>query len=396
MVHLAFFIPDLSAGGVARVILNLAAALARRGHRVDLVLCRAAGPYLEQVPADVNVVGLSGSPFGLGRAYSVGAEPKAFAALLLPVVLPRKPSRTVPYLPALVRYVRREKPAVLFSAKTHANLTALWTRRLVGGPMRVVISEHSHLSQNMNEKRKWRWRFIVPVVRRAYPWADAIVAVSDGVADDLSQRAGIARERLTTIYNPVVAPDLHTKAHAPLDHPWFQPDAPPVVLGTGRLVPQKDFPTLLRAFARVRARRPARLMILGEGKLRAELEALASTLGIAADVTLPGFVENPYAYMTRAAGFVLSSAWEGLSNAVIEALACGCPVVSTDCPSGPAEILDGGTYGRLVSVGDDAALAEAIVASLDQPLAPERLRDRARLFSVDHAVERYLNVLLGD
>ena len=146
----------------------------------------------------------------------------------------------------------------------------------------------------------------------------------------------------------------------------------------------------------MRARRPARLMILGEGKLRAELEALASTLGIAADVTLLGFVENPYAYMTRAAVCALSSAWEGLGNVVIEALACGCPVVSTDCPSGPAEILAGVKYDKLVPVGNDMALADAVCATLGNPPPRGRLRDRAQFFSVDRAVECYLNVLLGD
>ena len=392
---LAVFLPDLSGGGVARVMLNVADALACRGHRVDLVLCRATGPYLNQVPESVDVVTLRRSPFGLGRAQSVAVEPKALPTLLLPVVLPRRPSKTIAYLRDLVRYLRRERPAGLLSAKSHTNLTALWGRRLAGGPTRVVISEHSHLSGALRSRRQWRWRFVTPLVRRTYPRADAIVGVSDGVAADLSRLAHLPRERVTTIYNPVVTPDMHAKARAPLDHHWFHPDAPPIVLGIGRLVSQKDFPTLLRAFARVRAQRPARLMILGEGKLRAELETLARTLEIAADVALPGFVENPYAYMARAAVFALSSAWEGLSNVVIEALACGCPVVSTDCPSGPAEILAGGTYGTLVPVGDETALAQAICDTLDNPPHRERLIERSQFFSADRAVKQYERLLLG-
>jgi len=187
------------------------------------------------------------------------------------------------------------------------------------------------------------------------------------------------------------------KAKAPLDHPWFAPGAPPVVLGVGRLAPQKDFPTLIRAFARVRAERAARLMILGDGKTpdrRAELLALADELGVAEEVALPGFQPNPFAYMARASLFVLSSAWEGLPGVLVQALACGCPVVSTDCPSGPAEILEQGQYGRLVAVGDEVALADAMRSTLDNPPERDRLRDRGAAFSVDLSIDRHLEVLL--
>jgi len=259
-----------------------------------------------------------------------------------------------------------------------------------------VTSEHNPLSHQVVQRSKrwnWRWRFLPPLIRGVYPWADAIVAVSNGVADDLSSTAGIARKRITTIYNPVVTPGLQEKARATLNHPWFAPGSPPVVLGVGRLAAEKDFPTLLKAFARVRAVRKARLMILGEGRERATLEALAHELGVATDVELPGFVDNPFAYMARAAVFVLSAVWEGFGNVVVEAMACGCPVVSTDCPSGPAEIMDGGAYGSLVPVGDDAALAKAILSVLETPPDLERLRARAALFSVDRAADQYLEVL---
>jgi len=196
----------------------------------------------------------------------------------------------------------------------------------------------------------------------------------------------------------VVGAEMLEKARAPLEHPWFAPGAPPVVLGVGRLAPQKEFPTLIRAFARVRSQRPARLMILGEGKTpdrRAALLALAGELGIAEDVALPGFQPNPFAYMARASLFVLSSAWEGLPGVLVQALACGCPVVSTDCPSGPAEILEQGEYGRLVAVGDEAALAEAIGSTLDNPPERDKLRARGADFSIDLSVDRHLDVLLG-
>ena len=393
--HFAVFLPDLNGGGAERAMLNIADGLTRRAHRVDLVLCRAIGAYLDHVPAAVRIVELREHSHWLGRACVVAADLKGFPSFLLPIILARKFPLTVRCFPDLVQYLRREKPTALLSALTYTNLTAVWGRRQAGISARVIVSECNHLSSRIRNQRRWRSRFVTPLVRRTYPQADAIVAISDGVADDLSSLSHLPRKRITTIYNPVVTPDLYAKRHTPLDHPWFQPDAPPVVLGVGRLHQQKDFPTLLRAFARIRVQRPIRLAILGEGKLRAELETLARTLGIAADVAMPGFVENPYAYMARAAVFALSSAWEGLANVVIEALACGCPVVSTDCPSGPREILDKGKYGRLVPVGDDAALARAICATLDKVPHRERLIQRGKFFSVDRAVEQYERLLLG-
>jgi glycosyltransferase involved in cell wall biosynthesis len=258
-----------------------------------------------------------------------------------------------------------------------------------------VIRVSNHPSLSAVNSRGQRDRLQLRHARYLYPKADAIVAVSEGVAEDVTRVTGISRDRITTIYNPVVTPELENLRHAPLDHPWFAPSSPPLILGVGKFKIQKDFPTLLRAFARVRAVRPARLLILGEGRKRAELENLARELGVANDVALPGFVPNPFPYMTRASLFVLSSAWEGLPGALVEALACGCPVVSTDCPSGPAEILAGGLYGPLVPVGNDTALAEAILSALDVPPDRDRLRARAALFSVDRATDRYLEVLLG-
>ena len=395
--HFALFTDFFQFGGVEQVLLTLAKALAEQGHRTDLVVCSRAEIPMDRVSFAVNVVELKSLSRWRGRISPLVADPTGVVPLLRPIVLPLKPSNILAYLPDLARYLRREKPTALLAAKPYPNLTALWAKRRADVATRVIVSAHGNLSRSLQSQRrpKWRNQFISPLLQRVYPWADAIVSVSNGVTDDLVALTGVPRGRITTIYNPVVTPDLHTKTQIPLDHPWFQPDAPPVVLGIGRLHQEKDFPTLLSAFARVRAQRPVRLVILGEGKLRAELEMLARTLGIAADVVMPGFVENPYAYMARAAVFALSSAWEGLPTVLIEALACGCPVVSTDCPSGPAEILDGGRYGRLVPVGDDMALARAICATLDAPPPAERLHDRALCFSADRAVKRYCRILLG-
>jgi len=398
--HLAFFIPSLAGGGVARIVLTLAGACAARGHRVDLVLCRTEGSFVESLPPGIKVVELEAEPEWRARLRVLSADPGGFAALLRPVLLPLRGAPVLPYLDGLSQYLRETRPTALFSAKTHANLLALWARRLAGVPTRIVISERTNLSRDIAgpKGRKWRWGFVLPAVQRVYPWADAITTVSNGVSDDLAGCANLPRSSVTTVYNPVVGAEMLEKARAPLEHPWFAPGAPPVVLGVGRLAPQKEFPTLIRAFARVRSQRPARLMILGEGKTpdrRAALLALAGELGIAEDVALPGFQPNPFAYMARASLFVLSSAWEGLPGVLVQALACGCPVVSTDCPSGPAEILEQGEYGRLVAVGDEAALAEAIGSTLDNPPERDKLRARGADFSIDLSVDRHLDVLLG-
>jgi glycosyltransferase involved in cell wall biosynthesis len=230
-------------------------------------------------------------------------------------------------------------------------------------------------------------------MRQWYPHADAIIAVSDGVAADLSRLARLPRNRITTIFNAVDVNRIRELASAPITDAWFAEGAPPVLLAVGRLAPQKDYGTLLRAFALVRSHCGLRLVILGEGPERDRLQDEATALGIAADVKMPGAVANPFPYMATARLFVMSSAWEGLPNVLMEALACGCPIVSTDCLSGPREILDGGSFGELVPVGDHTALAEAILRALASSVDRSRLQARAQSFSVDRVADRYFDVL---
>jgi glycosyltransferase involved in cell wall biosynthesis len=227
-----------------------------------------------------------------------------------------------------------------------------------------------------------------------YPWADAIVAVSKGVADDLARVARLPRDRIKVIYNPVVTEALFRKAEEPLEHPWFLSGCPPVILGVGRLTAAKDFPTLIRAFARVRESQLARLLILGEGEKRDSLEKLVRELRLERDVSMPGFMDNPYAYMRKSSIFVLSSCWEGLPNVLIEAMACGCQVISTNCPSGPEEILRGGHYGKLVPVGDAEALAKAILANFDKPTGPVPI-EGWRQFEFSTVVSFYCKAIFG-
>ena len=394
--RITVLLPSLDGGGAERSMLNLVNAFLKRGREVDLVLCRAKGAYLKNVPSDARFVVLrSAGGFG-GRMGALRANIGRLGTVMRPVILPSKIAPEIEYLGSLRRYLKERRPDVMLSALTYANLIALWARNQADPQLPVVVSERIALSQhcyNQSSRRKWRWRYLPPLVGDSYPDAQAIISVSNQVADDLSAVAGLNRETITTIYNPVVDDELRSQCAAPLDHPWFAPQSPPVILGVGRLAQQKDFSTLIRAFARLRAIREARLVILGEGKQRPLLEALVNNLGLDADVQLPGFVNNPFQFMARAASLVLSSEYEGLPGVLIQALACGCPVVSTACPGGSAEILCEGEYGPLVPVGDDVALCEAIESVLDHPLEKRELMERAEQFSTDCAAEQYLSVL---
>jgi glycosyltransferase involved in cell wall biosynthesis len=332
------------------------------------------------------------APSWLGRLFALAADPSA-ARYVLAGAVPKR----IRYLPHLVKLLRELRPDAVLAAAPPSNILGVWARRVCKMNSRVVVSQHNQTSLASTNAARRHGGYPPELLGHVYAQADAIVAVSAGVADDLARSAGLPRAAIRVVYNPVVNPEVAERAAEPVEHPWFFPGAPPVVLGVGRLTAQKDFPTLIRAFARVRAERPARLVILGKGKpeMDAELRALATSLGCAADVDLPGFILNPFAYMARAGVFVLSSLHEGLPTVLVEALACGCPVVSTDCPSGPAEILDGGRYGALVPVGDEAAMAEAILATLAHPPERSALIARAAEFSVDRATALYKHALAG-
>jgi len=350
-------------GGVERMVLNLVRAFAATPDlAVDLVLIREESRHLRDLPDSINVVRL-------------GVRHSALA------VLP------------LAAYLRRERPDALLAAKDRAGRAALLARRVARVPTRVVVRLGTTLSEAIKDKHRARqWLRYMPI-RALYGWADAIVAVSEGVAADTVAIARLPRDRVRVIRNPVVTPDLARLAAEPVDHVWLADRAVPVVMGVGRLTAQKDFPTLVRAFARVRRVRPARLVILGEGRDRRALLDLAAAEQVADDVALPGFKANPYAWLARARAFVLSSAWEGSPNALTEAMALGVPVAATDCRSGPRELLAGGRFGPLLPVGDVAALAAAIVEVLDRPLPAETLEAAVREYDARESARRYLRVL---
>jgi len=379
-------------------MLHLARAFTAQGRRVDLLLFRPEGAYMNSVPETVRVIELAaGSSLG-GRLLAARADPAGIGALLKPVLLPLKVHANIRHISALKRHLETQRPDVVLSALTYTNLAALWAKQLISTKIPVIVSERIALSAHQRgeggqRRGQWRKRFMLPMVKRSYRFADGIVAVSDSVANDLADNAHIDRNSIATIYNPVVDETLSELAAQALHHPWFEPGQPPVILGVGRLIAQKDFKTLLHAFALLRADKDIRLVILGEGQQRAELAALARELGVAADVDMPGFVDNPYQYMAQASVFALTSLYEGLPGVLIQALACGCPVVSTDCPGGSAEILEYGKFGRLIPVQDQKACADALHSVLNETTDKEQLKKRASVFSVELASRRYLDYL---
>ncbi len=361
-IHIAFFMASLSNGGIGKMRVHLTSELVKRGVKVDLLLGREEGPYLQNVDPNVRIV-------KLGTSHAVRSLPK------------------------LVRYLRREHPAVLVTERIRVNVAAIRARRFARVETRIYAGIHTAMSREIRNLRPEKRKTHFPLMRRYYPQNDGYIAISKGVAEDLINMIDVPAGKIHVVYNPVVTKDLLTKAREPLDHPWFLPGEPPVILGTGRLEPQKDFPTLVQAFALLRKSKSCRLVILGEGGERNSLEALAFRLGIKDDLQLPGFVANPYTFMARANVFVLSSAWEGFGNVIPEAMAVGTPVVSTNCKNGPKEILQNGRFGPLVPVGDRDALADAIAKTLDNPLSGHVLQTAVSRFTPEACADAYLAAL---
>ncbi len=389
--------------GAERVVSTLAKTLAARGHRVDLLLEVMNGNLVDDLlrsDSGVRVRSLEESwwaatlsAFGaayvnlanlLAALFSLKGPGKAAAWSLF-----RMTWRDRPPLFSLAHFVWTEKPDVVLSFLNYPNIALLLSARFCGHRTRFVVSVRNHISTSA-EFGKSRWMHRFPgLMRRFFPDADGVIVPSEGVAQDVAEITGMARSEIRVIYNPVFRPELLHMADQEVEHPWLQDDDIPVMLAAGKLKPQKDFGNLIRAFACVRSKRSVRLIILGSGGKIDEIVSLAEELGVSDDVDLPGHVENPYPYMKRASVFVLSSLFEGLPNVLIEALACGCPVVSTDCPSGPSEILDRGKCGRLVPVSDHLALADAIEATLENPPSREQMVERARVFSLEDSVAGY-------
>ena len=401
-LHVGFLLTGLGGGGAERVMLDLAAALIARGHRADLVIPRLAGDYRAAIPRGVRLyrgrlphtdrrflreVQRSGVAV---TALGVNPFTVAWVGLVLgrkhPGVRVRRKRSLYASVHILNRYLRNARPQVLVSALPSADAAAVCAAELTDRAVPVVVTVHTNVAAAYAPE----W---LAASRTLYPLADAVVAVSRGVAESVRRSLGVDADRVRTIYNSIPAGRIRRLAQAEVTHPWFADGEPPVILSVGREAPMKDHPTLVEAFGLARREVDSRLVILGKlsAPYRARLRSLARGHGVEGDLGFVDFDENPYRYMRRAGLLALSSRWEGLPTVILEALACGTPVVSTDAPYGPREILGG--WGDLPPVGDAPALARALVATLrgERP-TEEALRARAADFSIEKATDAYLEL----
>ena len=362
MTQIAIFLADLGGGGAEKVMMNLANGFVEQGLSVELILVYKEGPYLKQLRPEIKVRELPAS-------------------------------KLITSVFALADYLKQNQPEVLLTALEDTNIVAICASLLAKVKTRVFVTVHNNLTQESLNAENLKRKYVPYIIRWFYPKCDRTIAVSEGVGEDLV-KFGINSQKIEVIYNPIFEPELLNKAEAEPDFPWFQDKDIPVIIGVGRLEAQKDFVTLVKAFAKVKQQIPSRLIILGEGSQRKQLEDLAKDLHLSEeDIAFPGFVSNPFAYMKRASVLAMSSTWEGFGNVIVEAMALGTPVVATDCPSGPAEILDGGTYGFLVPVKDPQKMAAAIIETVQNPVSSDILEKRAAQFSLAKSVAAYRQLM---
>ncbi|RLM95057.1 glycosyltransferase [Haloarcula sp. Atlit-7R] len=359
---LAFFIPDLSVGGAEQVAITIANGLVTRGYDIDLLLSRASGELRSELSEQVSIVELPPSK--------------------TPVV------GVAAHLPFLATYLNKRKPAALFPHLEHPSIVSLAINRFLSADTAVIPTQHSVFGHDVEATPKDQ--IVRRIVPRLYPASDQIISVSEGVADSLVDRTPVDRSDISVLHNPVDVEQIRGRARQPVEHEWVENDERDVVLFVGRHARQKNLDGWVRAFEKVVNRNPnARAVIAGKGPCRAQVQTTVEQLGLSDVVSLPGFVDNPYRYMTKSDVFLLSSQYEGLPTVLIECLAVGCPVVSTDCPSGPREILSDGEHGTLVPIDDMDGLANAVCDTLADPPDSDRLRSRADDFSPKPVFDEY-------
>jgi glycosyltransferase involved in cell wall biosynthesis len=359
---LALFTAFSGRGGVERVNHNLLRGLSEYPLQVDLLAVTGKNGVLPEIPWD-NV-----------RVIRFRTRHSQLALL------------------ELASYLKLEKPDVMLVAKYRAIRMAVVARWLSGLKVPLVGQLHNKLSNPVSGNRAWQHRLHLAPARWLLPGVDKFICVSGGVAEDISRVVGISPQRIVTIANPVIAPGDTTDALQAETHPWCRDQSVPLVLGAGRLSREKDFSTLIQAFGLLCRQRDCRLLILGEGSQRPVLEAKIQTLGLQDRIALPGYTTHLPAYLAGASLVVLSSIWEGSGNVLVEALAQGIPVVSTDC-EGPREILANGRYGLLVPVGDASAMAQAMLRTLDEHLPAAMLKEAVRAYSIQESTKRYIEEL---
>lgn len=360
---LAVYLPELTPGGAQRVTIDLVNGLSERGQEVHLVLSYPGGQLRSELDPGVRIIDLDTPAVpGLGIVASI---------------------------PGLIGYLRRTRPQILLSAMTYANVVATAATRLSLTGTPVAVIEHTTMGMEVGGKRD----LTTALARWTYPLADRVVAVSAGVADSVRDRTEVDPANVVVLHNPVPVSAIRERARTPVDEPWLSDPDLAVVLWVGRFAPEKDLGTLVAAFEQLHEWRPeTRLLLVGTGPERGRIESLVSDRGLSAVVRFPGYVD-PGPYMAGASVFALTSVYEGLPTVIIEALAVGCPVVSTDCPSGPREILADGEFGRLVPVGDVDAFETALGDAIDEGSDRQRLQDRADAFASERVLAEYERVI---
>lgn len=344
------------------MLVNLSRGIATLGYRADFIVGQANGPYLSSLPDSINVI-------ELGTTDKVGI------------------------INSTIAYLRQHQPDVILSAKEPANKIILLAKKKAGVSSRIFIRSVVNISKQVTNRNFIKRILTFRAVKQNYKIADGIIAVSRGVAEDIENITGTLGSTISVIPNPVITPELSELAKQPVAHNWFQSGQPPVILGVGRLGRQKNFRLLVEAFAEIRKTCHCRLVIAGNGRRRKRLLDLARKLGVEKDVWLSGYVDNPYSYMAHSRVFVLSSEWEGSPNVLTEALAVGTPVVSTDCPSGPREILANGKYGELVPMNDHHAMAQAIIRTLNDPPDSRTLKNAVIDYTMENSAAGYLRAM---
>lgn len=354
---ISLFLPSVNGGGAERAMLVFANELLKKDFLVDLIVAKLEGALRSTIPTGVRVVDLGSS-------------------------------RMLAAIPRLVRYFRTSNPAAIFSTITHANIAAACAARYARVSAPVVIRQsNTPLSETQDSFGRMLASHFIPL---SYRLADAIIAVSEGVREQLICISPSCEGKTRVLPTPVLTEDVRVLAQEDVDHPWFNDYSIPLVVSAGRLKPHKGMLDLIHAFHQVRNNKHVRLLILGEGPDRTRLETEIVRLNLRDDVALPGFTPNPFPFMKRASVFVLASHYEGLPNVLIQALGLGTPVVATDCESGPAEILEGGRWGKLVKLGSVDGLADAIDQSLNLPRQSEAQQSVWARFGAEQAARGYL------
>ena len=362
MPKIAIFLADLGGGGAERVMINLANGFVACGLSVELILVYREGPYLQQLAPEVKVIELQAN-------------------------------KLVTSVFGLAEYLKKYQPEVLLTALEDTNIVAICASLIARVKTRVYVTVHNNLSQESANANNLKRKYVPYIIRWFYPYCDRVIAVSQGVGEDL-QKFGIKPKQIAVIYNSIYQSDLPQKATQKIEFPWLELADDPLIVGVGRLEAQKDFATLIRAYAIAKDQIPVRLLILGEGSQRQDLLDLARSLKLTdTEIAFPGFVDNPFAYIQRASLLAMSSTWEGFGNVIVEAMGLGIPVIATDCPSGPAEILAKGKYGKLVPVKDPQAMARAIIETIQNPLESDILKNRAGEFSLAKSVATYRQIM---